>query len=591
MNAHLRNPCLVFDFIDSPNDPHSHSLVFSNPVQVIVANSLDEVVPALNDIQRAVETGLYAAGFISYEAAPAFDSAFEVSPRHTRPLLWFGLFHEPTIGIEDSDTKGDTSFSEWRPSITRSNYEKNVHQVREAIARGETYQVNYTFRLQSQFSGDEFAFYQSCRSTQQQPYSAYLNLGQFQILSFSPELFFRVSGRRIMTSPMKGTVKRGRWFEEDEANALWLSTSEKNKAENVMIVDLLRNDLGRIAEVGSIEVPHLFDIERYPTVFQMTSTVEATLRPEVTLADIFNSLFPCGSITGAPKIRTMHLISQLEDSPREVYCGTIGYVKPGGDALFNVAIRTMVVDSETGMATYGTGGGITWDSAADIEYAEAESKAALLTHDNPPFELLETINWDRNRFILLDRHLQRLVRSAKYFNIPLNLEDIKTALEKHSQSYPDEARRVRLLVSQESRVYIESSALMAHSQESMAITIANSPISADYLFLFHKTTHRLVYQAHHNQQSDIFDTLLWNEQGFITEFTNGNVVLEIDGQKLTPALECGLLPGTLRAQLLEDGEIQESFLSLSDLHRANNLWFINSVRGWVPVHVVRPTDG
>ena len=380
MKTSASGPALTFDFADERSRPRR--LCFSHPVEVVEALSVNEVRPALRRVEEAAGRGLYAGGFIVYEAAPAFDSslvvrAAAVSPS-SLPLLWFALFSAPDAHGPVEDARARFSLSEWSPSVDRPRYERSVAAVREAVARGDTYQTNYTFRLRAHFAGDAHAFYRHLSARQRADYCAFLDTGRHKILSASPELFFRLSGRHILTRPMKGTARRGRTPEEDAAQRRWLEGSEKNRAENVMIVDLMRNDLGRVAETGSVRASDLCRVEAYPTVFQMTSAVEATLRDGATLEDVVAALFPSGSVTGAPKVSTMRLIAALEDSPRGVYCGGVGLIEPGGAATFNVAIRTAVIDSETGAAEYGTGGGITWDSSAADEYDEALAKAALL---------------------------------------------------------------------------------------------------------------------------------------------------------------------------------------------------------------------
>ena len=576
-------PFLVFDFCDRQGKPAP--LAFMNPSEIIIAHSLDEVRPALRAVHQAVGAGLYAAGYLSYEAAPAFDSALAVRDGTKIPLVWFGLFREP-MQVPSAPPDDGFHLSDWQPAIERNRYDTSIAAVRQAIFRGDTYQVNYTMRLRARFEGNDFAFYQRLRHAQHASYCAYLNMGRYRILSASPELFFRWHGSQILTRPMKGTVRRGRWTEEDGALSAWLAASEKNRAENIMIVDLLRNDLGRVAEIGSVHVPRLFEIERYRTVLQMTSTVAANVPPCITLEEVFAALFPSGSITGAPKVSTMQLIAELEEEPRNVYCGAIGLLTPGGDAVFNVAIRTVLIDSQTGIAEYGVGGGITWDSTAEDEYGEALIKAALLTEVWPRFDLLETLRLEGGAYALLERHLQRLIHSAYYFDIPLSVEAVRSALDEHAGLYSNGTRRVRLLVSPEGAVQIESDPMALSSQTSLPVALASKPVSRSHRFLFHKTTYRSIYDEQRLGHPDVFDVLLWNEEGELTEFTIGNLVIEMDGLRWTPPLESGLLAGTFRAHLMDRGEIRERVLSREDLGRASHLWLVNSVRGWVPVHLV-----
>jgi para-aminobenzoate synthetase / 4-amino-4-deoxychorismate lyase len=588
MNAEIPSPFLFFDFMDE--NGKKQPLIFTEPVEVIEARQIDEIRPALERVQQANKNGYYAAGYLSYEAAPAFDHAFTVKKGYKLPLLWLGIFSAPHQNLAaPSFHPNGYQFAPWTVVEAEKDYPKKIASIKDAIAHGETYQINYTTRLHTHFKGDDFAYFKSLRSAQQGNYAAYLNLGRYRILSASPELFFTVKERLITTRPMKGTAKRGKWAEDDLAQEKWLYHSEKNQAENVMIVDLLRNDLGRVAKMGSVHVTSLFDIERYPTVLQMTSSVEATLHEGTTLSDVFTALFPCGSITGAPKVETMRIISELENTPREVYCGTIGFTRPNGNAVFSVAIRTLSIDAQTGIAEYGTGGGITWDSTAKDEYAEAIAKAALLTTSQPDFALLETLKLENLTYVLLDKHLERLVKSAGYFQIPLPLKAVQTALQDHTRKHPHGPRRVRLLVNQEGNIQLESFPLESQIPREIPflVKIAESPIDQENRFLYHKTTYREMYNVHRGTKpEDVFDVLLWNQNQEITEFTVGNIVVEIAGKKLTPALSCGLLPGTLRAHLLETGQIEEAILTLSDLEKADNIWFINSVRGWIPVQMV-----
>ncbi len=573
-------PSVVLDFAEGPcAGGRTH---FKGPREVVVARTVGEVLPALRRVERAGEAGLYAAGFVAYEAAPAFDSALRVRAPCEVPLVWFGIFDAPSHEAP-AGRGGEFELSGWEASVTRGEYARRVEEAREQIARGYTYQVNYTLRLRARFRGDDFAFYERLRAAQQTRYAAYVNAGRFRVLSASPELFFRRRGRQVVARPMKGTARRGRWREEDEAVRQRLAASAKDRAENVMIVDLMRSDLGRVAEAGSVSAAPLFEVERYPTVFQMTSTVEATTRRGTTLEEIFAALFPCGSVTGAPKVETMKIIAGLEDSPRGVYCGAVGLVAPGGDALFNVAIRTAVIDSEGGAAAYGTGGGITWDSNARDEYEEALDKARLLAEPAPDFELLETLKLEGGSYLLLEEHLERLASSAVYFDFPVTAASARAALEEHAAPFASEARRVRLLASRGGAVRVESEPLKEWGPGPLPVALAREPVSKLDRFLYHKTTRREVYDARRAAHPEAFDVLLRNEEGELTEFTNGNLVMEIDGRRFTPPRECGLLAGTMRAALLREGRVAERVLTTSDLRRASRCWLVNSVRGWVEV--------
>jgi para-aminobenzoate synthetase/4-amino-4-deoxychorismate lyase len=355
-------------------DFNQKRLTFENPLQVWQTRRLEDVRGIFQQVQKAIDKQYYVAGYVSYECAPAFESHFSVrEPDALFPLVWFGVYEKPAEE-QDIGEKGSYSVSDWRTGTDYEEYAKLIGHIHEAIARGETYQTNLSTRLKAAFSGDAFAYYEDLRDHQTN-YSAYLHIGRHRILSLSPELFFHWDGNTIRTKPMKGTLPK-------TGSKQALFESEKNRAENVMIVDLLRNDLSRIAKTGTVAVPRLFEIEEYPTLYQMTSTVEAHTQPGVTLFDIFQAMFPCGSITGAPKISTMKMISSLEKEPRHMYCGSIGLAVPGVGITFNVAIRTLLVDAYAQQAVYGVGGGVIWDSTAEDEYEEIRTKAKVLTYRN-----------------------------------------------------------------------------------------------------------------------------------------------------------------------------------------------------------------
>jgi para-aminobenzoate synthetase/4-amino-4-deoxychorismate lyase len=582
-------PHLRFDFADAAG--RRTPLIFERPVEVVVATDVGDVRRAMEDVEAGRRRGLYAAGFVSYEAAPGFDAALTTHAPAGPPLVWFGLFEPPVSDASSSvthDTRRideDTRPLTWTSDITPDAYGAGIAAVREAILSGDSYQANYTFRLHATIDPRETrALYRRLAIDQRAPYSAFLDLGRWQILSLSPELFFRIDGGRLVTRPMKGTAPRGLWREDDEAQAVWLAASEKNRAENVMIVDLARNDVGRIADIGSVRASSLFDVERYPSVWQMVSTVEGRLRAGTTIADVFTALFPAGSITGAPKTSSMRLIASIERAPRGVYCGAIGYVSPDGDAAFNVAIRTAAIDVEAGVATYGVGGGITWDSRAEDEHAEAMSKAACLT-PAPAFDLIETMRLDDGRCVREARHLQRLRESAAFFDRPFDADGVTHALRERARAHAGPSRRVRLRLDATGRPHVESWPLDAPVRQPAPVALAATPVSHRDWRLYHKTTQRDVYERHRRERPDVFDVLLWNDERAVTEFTIGNLVAELDGHRWTPDRRCGLLAGVFRGELLDAGEIHERVIHLDDLARATRLWLINSLREWVEVRL------
>ena len=409
--------------------------------------------------------------------------------------------------------------------------------------------------------------------------SAYVDLGRHALCSASPELFFRLEGDQIVSRPMKGTAARGRTLKEDEGQAAWLRQSVKNQAENLMIVDMVRNDLGRIAHPGTVRVPRLFELEKYPTLYQLTSTVAA--RTDASLEEIFAALFPCASITGAPKIRTMHLIRRLEKQPRGIYTGAIGWVGPGRRACFSVAIRTVQIERAAGTATYGTGAGIVWDSEAETEYRECLTKAQLLTRSPDEFSLLETLRWDsEGGFALLERHLQRLRDSARYFDYRYRRDEVTVQLLGLSERLPPAPHRVRLLLRSDGEVRLESEPL-SQKPPSWRVAIAGSTLDRNDPFLFHKTTRRAVYDKARAEFPALDDVILCNQEDELTESTMANLVLKIGGELLTPPIDCGLLPGTRRAELLAKGRLREAVLPRAALLEAEEVWLINSVRGWI----------
>lgn len=581
-NMDGKQPLLSFEFATSKGIiPHT----FRNPENIIIATTIEEVLPCLESVQYAVEQGCFAAGFLSYECAPAFDPAFKVKAGNIMPLLWFGIFSD--VIHETISGDGHYTLTKWKPSIGRSQYDKNIDSIKQYIERGDTYQTNYTIRLTSQFQGDDIAFFEKLKHAQASNYCAYINTGDHSILSASPELFFHLNGDRITTRPMKGTIKRGTSIAEDEQNASWLYHSEKNRAENVMIVDLLRNDLNMIAQPGTVHVPKLFEIERYPTLHQMTSTIEAKIPKDLPIYQLFKALFPCGSITGAPKISTMKIIAELETMPREIYCGAIGFITPEKEAIFNVPIRTVMIDQLTGSATYGVGGGITWDSTSAGEYEEIITKARLLQENTTNFQLLESLLLDHGEYFLIEEHLLRLEHTAHYFGFRYDDAAIKKTLVEFASKHQEGKWKVRLLLGEKEDLEIEGVPIAAPLASPLKMVIADKPVNKNNPFLYHKTTNRSVYDEYQRQKSpDAFDILLWNEDGELTEFTNGNIVLEIDGVQWTPPVTSGLLAGTFRSQLLKQGKIREKVLSLSDIKRSTKVWFINSVRKWVEVQFI-----
>jgi para-aminobenzoate synthetase/4-amino-4-deoxychorismate lyase len=561
-------------------------LHFHSPSRILIARTIDEVLPALREIEAETAAGNHAAGYLTYEAAPAFDSAFKT---HTpdQPLLWFGIYPEPApLSESDFPTAPAPATGNWQLNATPESYRAQIAEIKEQIAAGDTYQVNHTLRLQNDaFNPAEgWPFFLNTILPLDSHYSAYLETDTHTIASGSPELFFQQNGNQLTCRPMKGTLPRGPHTAADNQQRNRLGQSAKDRAENVMITDMIRNDLGRIADPGTVHTTHLFDLEKYATVWQMTSTV--TAQSDAGIADLFRALFPCASITGAPKIRTMQIIRELEDSPRGIYTGTIGYIAPNRHARFNVAIRTLAIDKKAGTAQYGTGGGIVWDSQADAEFQECQTKTLTLTAPRPRFQLLETALYEPGTGIfLLEKHLDRLQTAADYFNFACDIEKVRETLLNFKS---DEFTRLRLLVSRDGKIDLQAVPL---GQEKPVITkpwkleLTKGPVDSNNPFLYHKTTHRNVYdQAKAGSTAD--DVILFNARGEITETTIANIVIQKNGRQLTPPISSGLLSGTYRQHLIETGEVEESILTLADLKTADKIWLINSVRGRIPAYLL-----
>ncbi|CAG0997797.1 para-aminobenzoate synthetase / 4-amino-4-deoxychorismate lyase [Rhodocyclaceae bacterium] len=563
--------------IDFPQEDGTRlRLCLSRPVAVLTTHRLEEVAAVIAAAEAHARAGRWVAGFVAYEAAPAFDPAFQVlPPRDCLPLAVFAAYAgtgpEAVVG-------GDFSCGPWRMGTPPARIAAGIGAVRRGIAAGDYYQVNLTTRLQADFAGDAAGLFAALRAAQPDAYCAHLAGDGWQLLSVSPELFFdwQTDGT-LTTRPMKGTAPRHADGAADAAAAEQLRASAKEQAENLMIVDLLRNDLARVAVTGSVRVPRLFAVEALPSAWQMTSTVQATTRPGTGLAEVFRALFPCGSVTGAPKVAAMAAIAACEDAPRGAYCGAIGVIRPGGHASFSVGIRSVVVDERHGQAECGIGSGIVFDSTAEQEYAEWLVKRRFLLRATADFQLLETLRLEDGAYWLRERHLERLGASAGHFGFPCDGARVAAALDSLAERLGPGAWRVRLLLDRHGAVATEAHALEALPGP-LRFVLAAAPVDSSDEFLAHKTTRRAVYEAH-MPPAGCFDTLLWNERGELTEFTRGNLVVEIAGRRVTPPRACGLLPGVLRAELLARGEIHERVVHRDELAQATGIWFINGVRG------------
>jgi para-aminobenzoate synthetase/4-amino-4-deoxychorismate lyase len=555
-------------------------LGFGAPARVLETDRPQDVRNLLCEVERAARSrSCHAVGFLSYDAGQAFGLPVAGTPR--LPLAWFGLFEDPVPIDRGGVDAAAYEIGALTPSVSRPAFDRALDRIRHYLAEGDTYQVNYTFCLRGSFQGSAATLFQDLVAAQRGEFGAFVATGRHSICSASPELFFERRGSQITARPMKGTSRRGRTLAEDLGRSDALRNSAKQRAENVMIVDMVRNDLGKVAEVGSVAVPELFALERYPSLWQMTSTV--TARSAAPLADIFAALHPSASVTGAPKARTMAIIAELEREPRGVYTGAIGYVAPDGGARFGVAIRTAVIDHDRQTVEFGIGSGVVWDSDAADEYEECLLKAAILTRRPPRFELLETLRWTPGEgYFLLDRHLTRLRDSAGYFGFPYDDGAVRTLLDRHASEWSSPSR-VRLLLADDGTPRVEERRHEPTARP-MRIRLAHTPVDERDVFLFHKTTNRAMYERH--RVAGVDEILLWNSAREITEATTANVVVAIGGVRRTPPIECGLLGGTYRAELLARGEIEPGVITIDDLRRAERIWLINSVHEWREARLV-----
>ena len=561
-------------------------LRFVEPSQIVQATDAASVGYTIATVEQLTRAGSWAVGFVSYEAGAAYG--LRVHPPRDLPLAWFAMFDRQPERFDDLSQwypepgTGSSILGSMEPTVTRDAFAGAFNRIKAHIAAGDTYQANYTFRLAGRLSGESRELFASLVRSQRGHYPAFIRTGDLVICSASPELFFRREGRRLIARPMKGTAPRGRTLADDRTLRDRLRGSVKERAENVMIVDMMRNDVGRVASVGTVSVPELFRVERYPTVWQMTSEVVA--ETDAPLDRVFAALHPSASVTGAPKVSTMEILAGLETEPRGIYTGAIGYVAPGGDAQFNVAIRTAVVDEAQGRVSFGVGSGIVWDSSAEGEYDECLLKAAVLGRSIPAFELLETLRWaPAEGLYLLERHLHRMRESAEYFEFEYDERRIREELSA-AVARATEPLRVRLRVSPSGAAMVECTPLSV-ATGAVRLRLAAEPVSRDDVFLYHKTTNRAVYERARKDDAD--DVCLWNDSGEATESTIANIVVELaGGLRVTPPVACGLLAGTFRAELLERGEITERVVRVEELSLASRIWLINSVQGWRLVSLV-----
>jgi para-aminobenzoate synthetase/4-amino-4-deoxychorismate lyase len=581
-----------FVLLDDARDGGAPARLYRDPVRIVVAWTLAQIAPALAELRAARRDGLHAAGYLSYEAGAGFEPALGEPPVSDMPLLWFGLFADlAEIAPEDVPGLLPDPAGAWigppEPTIDKSRYDTQFAAVQARIAAGDLYQANLTHLGQVAMLGDPLAAYARLRETARAGFGALIDTGDATILSLSPELFFALEGETLTCRPMKGTARRGATPAEDAAAATALADDPKQRAENLMIVDLMRNDLARVARAGSVAVPHLFEVERYPTVHQLVSTVTAQIAPETDALDVLAALFPCGSITGAPKIAAMQAIAEIEQGARGLYTGAIGRFDPGGDAMFNVAIRTLTLPHGEGQARYGAGGGIVADSRADAEWDEAKAKTAFMTRDSRPFDLIETMAFDPEHGILrLDLHLERLTASARAFGFAFDRHSARNELQ--AATFRLRAgRKVRLLLARSGAVAIEVTPLPAARDAPLSVAVVPLPVTPADIRLRHKTSDRGFYDAA-RRATGSDEVVFVRPDGRLTEGSFTTLFVPRGDRLVTPPLVDGLLPGVLRADLIAQGVAVEDVLTEQDL--TQEFFVGNALRGLIRARRVVATN-
>lgn len=577
----MQAPFCLFD--DARPDSEAGARLFERPGETIVAHAIEDVLPALARVRRALADGRHVAGYLAYEAGHALDPALEASARKSDgPLLWFGVFDQPRrlTGSEVTELLdgGEARLTSPRPRIEEEAYAEAAAKVREALFAGDYYQVNLTFQNALETAGHPLALYRALRGTGGGGWGGVIATGERDLVSVSPEQFFKIEDGILKTKPMKGTAPRGATPEEDRAIAEALAADAKQRAENLMIVDLLRNDMARVAVPGTVRVPKLFSVETYPTVHQMVSEIEAELAPGLGAVDAIEKLFPCGSVTGAPKIAAINALRALEPEPRGAYTGSMGWIAPDGDAAFNVMIRTLERVAGESQARLGLGSGLVVDSVARHEWAECRLKGKFVEDAASAFDLIETMRYDPEEGIVaLEAHLLRMKEAAQALGFRYDRHDARNELQAATFGKRD-VSLVRLLLSRSGAMAIEVRPLGEAPSEPVSVEIVPMTVEPGDFRLDHKTTDRAFYDAP-REGSDAHEVVFERADGTITEGSRSSVFVEKDGTLITPPRSAGLMPGVFRQGLIDDGRAVEGNLSRADL--AGGFFIGSSARGLI----------
>jgi len=596
------NFVLLWDGKEDKNNFRTY--MFTNPVEVTSCYKAVNLKSMLLKLEKEIFKGYYMAGFVSYEAGLVFENLLSENAQFDFPLIWFGIYKKPIIFNHDEEVfenneKLNHIFSKYvpenkqnyriknlGPNLKKEEYVRNINSIKRYIEKGETYQVNYTFKHEFDIKGNSFDLFFHLCMKQSVSYAAFIRGFGKDVLCLSPELFFKKKKKSITVKPMKGTINRGRNNTEDEINRNWLHKSIKNRAENVMIVDLLRNDLGKISQIGSVDVGKLFEVEKYETLYQMISTIKSRLKHGISWFEIFRNIFPSGSVTGAPKISTMKIIKKIEKEPRKIYTGSIGYISPDNESVFNVAIRTVLVDKKAKKGEMGIGSGIVYDSDPVQEFNECLLKAKFLTDKYNDFQLIETMLYDNGRYFLLNLHLRRLKDSAKYFDFYYDESKIRKILDTERDKFVfGNKYKVRLLLDKFGKTTLTSTKLGKFKRNKLNFTFSNKKTNSENIFLYHKTTNRKLYNGEFRRarRQGYFDIMFTNGKGEVTEGAITNLVIKKDNKFYTPPLKSGLLNGVFRQYLFNTKSfpIQEKIFSKNDIFNVQKVYLVNSVRKMV----------
>jgi len=569
------------------------SYYFQNPREVIKLTRREDLGSFFQKLEE-LSKKYFLAGFFSYELGYLFEDVFDFRKKSRLPYALFCAYEKPAVFDHRKKRFISGRFSRpqatpahrlrnLRLNVSKQTYMKNVNIVRKHIYEGDIYQANYTVKYKFDFSGSPLGLYLDLKRKQKVPYGVFARFGDYYILSLSPELFFTKDGFSFKVKPMKGTVSRGRSPAEDRENISFLAGDEKNRSENVMIVDLLRNDIGKISRPGSVRVKKMFEVEKYDTLFQMTSTIESVLKTGVSSLKLIKSIFPSGSVTGAPKIESMKIIKKLEKEERGVYTGALGFFEPGGKAKFNVAIRTVLIHKNRG--EMGTGGGIVQDSGALSEFRECKLKAMFLRQKSVPFSLIETILFNGN-FMRLDLHIKRMKNSAQYFDFRFDERKLRGRLKELKTKLKKGRYRIRALLNGAGVFRITYTGYPALKGK-LRVRLSEKRTDSKSIFLFHKTTNRSLYKAElaKARRAGFFDALFLNEKGEITEGAVTNIYIRKNGVIYTPPVTCGLLNGVMRRVVMKKYRIREKILTPDDILSADAVYVSNSLIGWKKVAV------